>query len=399
MLKSKLLLIIFNLNINILNIIDMDQESSLRSFNFLQKISMSLMAVLVLITFVGANLQSLLWQSSNWLVSAVLPAVVVDLTNVERSDNSAKPLIRSATLDAAAQLKAQDMADKEYFAHYSPTGVSPWHWFNQVGYTYAHAGENLAIHFTDSSEVVEAWMNSPLHRQNIVNELYTEIGVGTAKGKYEGYDTVYVVQLFGAPALPPKQEPIVTEVPPPTPLVVTNITEAENTSSSDAGVGGTVGNELVSLDQPRSELTGNYEHNEELPTLAEPEVISGDQDNEEVMSTESSTYQAKVGSKDVLIIESLAVSTSSGLAVTQVDTMVYPHAGATIVSMATRPNDLLQIIYITLSSVIVLLLSASVVFAARRLRFQQVVYGVLLLFGMGGLWFFHALLTVGAVVV
>jgi uncharacterized protein YkwD len=133
--------------------------------------------------------------------------VVVELTNEERVDNQSAPLRRNDTLDRAAQLKAEHMAKHEYFSHFSPDGVSPWHWFREAGYVYAHAGENLAVHFTDSAEVVEAWMDSPSHRQNIVDSRYTEIGVGTAKGTFDGYDTVYVVQLFGAPAVAPVSAP------------------------------------------------------------------------------------------------------------------------------------------------------------------------------------------------
>jgi len=155
------------------------------------------MAALVLLTFVGTNMQALLWQSSDWLVSTVLPAVVVDLTNDERADLAAAPLQRNTLLDQAAQQKAQHMAANEYFAHFAPDGTTPWSFFKTSGYVYAHAGENLAIHFTDSTEVVEAWMQSPAHRKNIVDTKYTEIGVGTAKGKFDGYDTVYVDSCLG----------------------------------------------------------------------------------------------------------------------------------------------------------------------------------------------------------
>ena len=164
--------------------------------DMLQRFAVTLMMLLVLLTFVGANLHALLWQSSQWLVSTVLPAVVVDLTNEERAEFSEAPLRRNSILDEAARQKAEHMAQKEYFAHYAPDGTSPWFWFDQAGYVYAHAGENLAIHFTDSEEVVEAWMDSPSHRENIVSGKFTEIGVGTAKGEFEGYETVYVVQLF-----------------------------------------------------------------------------------------------------------------------------------------------------------------------------------------------------------
>ncbi len=222
-----------------------ETEEGSRGLDGFQRLALGGMFVLTLLTFVGANLHAYLWQSSDWLVSTVLPAVVVKLTNAERSELAEAPLRRNSVLDSAAQMKANHMAKNEYFAHYAPNGTSPWYWFDQAGYTYAHAGENLAIHFTDSSEVVDAWMKSPTHRENIVNGNFTEIGVGTAKGEYEGYDTIYVVQLFGTPAAAPKPvvKPVVAaaSTPPPvsapTPAPVTSdfpeITPEETESLED----------------------------------------------------------------------------------------------------------------------------------------------------------------------
>jgi hypothetical protein len=165
--------------------------------DFLERFSVGVMLVLVLLSFAAANIQALVWISSDWLVSSVLPSVIVELTNEEREDNAIESLTHSAVLDRAAQLKAEDMAKNSYFAHYSPTGISPWYWFDKAGYDYLHAGENLAVHFTESDEVVKAWMRSPLHRDNIMNGKYAEIGVGTARGEYNGFPTIFVVQLFG----------------------------------------------------------------------------------------------------------------------------------------------------------------------------------------------------------
>lgn len=378
-------------------------QPSLRGLNILQKISMSLMGLLVLITFLGTNLQAVLWQSSDWLVSTVLPAVVVKLTNEERASINAAPLQRNATLDAAAKLKAEDMAKNEYFAHFSPTGVSPWHWFDQAGYVYAHAGENLAIHFTDSSEVVEAWMDSPTHRQNIVNGLYTEIGVGTAKGKFDGYDTVYVVQLFGTPGVVPAKAPVVQTPEPKTvavsePVVVPEVTTlpaaAEEVLSAES-----VANESlpapVEIESVKSETVPVISESEVATAASEviPEAVPDD------IPDSKPSFETVSTDGDVVIIESPIISTSSGLAVANITTLNDSHAGATAASIATQPNELLQIIYMVLGVVILLLLGASIVMEARRLRFVQVAYGVLLLFGMGGLWFINSLLTSGAVIV
>jgi uncharacterized protein YkwD len=164
----------------------------------LERSAALVMLVLVLMTFAMANVQSLALISSQYLVSTILPVSLVSLTNDERTAHGVKTLTRSTILDAAARLKAEDMVAKGYFEHDSPEGVTPWHWFKTVGYDYVYAGENLAVHFTDSTDVVSAWMNSPGHRQNILNDTYTEIGIGTARGVYKGAPTVFVVQMFGA---------------------------------------------------------------------------------------------------------------------------------------------------------------------------------------------------------
>ncbi len=129
----------------------------------------------------------------------VLPAVLVDLTNDERTRAGLETLSLNPTLQMAAQMKANDMAEKGYFAHIGPEGKDPWHWFDLAGYDFSRAGENLAINFLDSSNLTEAWMNSPKHRKNIENVGFTDIGIATASGVYNGRKTTFVVQMFGSP--------------------------------------------------------------------------------------------------------------------------------------------------------------------------------------------------------
>ena len=131
----------------------------------------------------------------------VLPRVLVDYANQDRQPLNLKTLAISPVLEKAAQMKADDMASRGYFAHKSPEGHTPWYFFDQVGYDFSYAGENLAVNFTDSVDVNSAWMVSPGHRQNIVNGNFTEIGIATAEGLYDGRKTVFVVQLFGRPAV------------------------------------------------------------------------------------------------------------------------------------------------------------------------------------------------------
>lgn len=132
-------------------------------------------------------------------LAAVIPSVLVDLTNQNRVENDLQGLTPNATLTAAAQLKANHMAQNEYFAHTSPDGITPWYWFQKAGYEFIYGGENLAVNFTDSSAAQNAWMNSPTHKANILGENFTEIGIATAQGFYKGQPTVYTVQLFGKP--------------------------------------------------------------------------------------------------------------------------------------------------------------------------------------------------------
>jgi hypothetical protein len=128
---------------------------------------------------------------------------LIDGTNAARAADGLSGLRENPLLDAAAQQKADDMAANGYFAHTSPTGLTPWYWFEKVGYGFSAAGENLAVNFSDSADVTSAWLNSPEHRANILNAGYTDIGMAAAQGEFEGQPAVYVVELFGMPAVPP----------------------------------------------------------------------------------------------------------------------------------------------------------------------------------------------------
>lgn len=135
------------------------------------------------------------------LFAAIFASVLVDQTNEYRHTEQLGTLTKNSLLENAARMKAEDMAAKGYFSHNSPDGKTPWYWFKQAGYDYAAAGENLAVNFTDSKDVTEAWMHSPAHRENIMSGNYTEIGIATAHGIYKGREAVFVVQEFGRPSL------------------------------------------------------------------------------------------------------------------------------------------------------------------------------------------------------
>jgi len=99
--------------------------------------------------------------------------------NVKRSESGVKPaLMVNSTLNQSAQLKANDMAKNSYWSHNSPTGTTPWYWFNLAGYEYEKAGENLAKCYNNEDDAVDAWFNSPTHRGNILGD-YDQVGFGT----------------------------------------------------------------------------------------------------------------------------------------------------------------------------------------------------------------------------
>lgn len=154
-------------------------------------------------------------DKTNFLAS-ILPAALVSFTNSDRTALGLEEVEANQTLAAAAQLKADDMAEKGYFSHVSPDGTQPWEWIQKAGYAYTYAGENLAVNFEDSRDVEEAWMNSPSHRANIVKPQYTEVGIATARGTYKGKEATFVVQFFASP----KIAAAATVAPTPTPTQV-----------------------------------------------------------------------------------------------------------------------------------------------------------------------------------
>lgn len=124
---------------------------------------------------------------------------VLDQTNQERLKLGLPTLKYNSLLSQSATKKAQDMFTNNYWAHTSPDGTSPWDFFKLVGYKYSVAGENLARDFYDTDSLIKAWMNSPTHKENILNSKYQEIGIGVVNGTLGGIKTTLVVQHFATP--------------------------------------------------------------------------------------------------------------------------------------------------------------------------------------------------------
>lgn len=119
------------------------------------------------------------------------------LTNQKRVEAGLEPLGLDNTLSNAAILKAKDMFSKDYWAHNAPDGTTPWVFIKNAGYEYVYAGENLAKGFTSSPSVVEAWMKSPTHKENVLSPNYKDVGFAVLQGKLNGEETVLVVEMFG----------------------------------------------------------------------------------------------------------------------------------------------------------------------------------------------------------
>lgn len=118
---------------------------------------------------------------------------VLSLVNQERAKVGANPLTLNKELSDVATIKSQDMIDKNYFDHNSPTYGSPFDMMNQFGISYSAAGENIAMGQTSPQDVMNSWMNSPGHRKNILSSDFTELGVGVAKNSN---GQLYWTQMF-----------------------------------------------------------------------------------------------------------------------------------------------------------------------------------------------------------
>lgn len=131
------------------------------------------------------------------------PSEITALTNLERTKANVGLLKPNDLLQEAAYKKGQSMIEAGVFEHYYEAEgelVNPWQFILESGYEYFHAGENLGKDFTDASILVQAWIDSPTHRDNLLNPDYTEIGVAVLEGPYlDKQQTTLVVQLFATP--------------------------------------------------------------------------------------------------------------------------------------------------------------------------------------------------------
>ncbi len=132
--------------------------------------------------------------------SDISVAELIALTNLSRQNQSLPALKPDPRLTQAAENKAADMLQNGYFSHLNLSDEPPWIYLQQVGYEYTAAGENLARDYSNSQAVINAWLNSPSHRDNLLGSQYTDIGLAVVRGNTpQGKSTTLIVQLLAAP--------------------------------------------------------------------------------------------------------------------------------------------------------------------------------------------------------
>ncbi len=124
---------------------------------------------------------------------------IIEETNKKRIASGLTPLAAEGVLNTSAQYKVDDMIARQYFEHESPTGEGVSDLGRRAGYEYVIMGENLALgEFASATDIVDAWMDSPGHRQNILSTKYQDIGVSVKQGMFEGKKVWFAVQHFGS---------------------------------------------------------------------------------------------------------------------------------------------------------------------------------------------------------
>jgi len=159
-----------------------------------------LVAIPIIYNAVSVNKFQVLGYATNITINDLS-----QLTNEKRVENGLPALQLNTKLNSAAFAKAQDMINNNYWAHVSPNGTEPWYFITQSGYPYTTAGENLAKGFYTSSGVVNAWMNSQSHKDNIINTNYKDVGYAVLDGVLLGDELTLVVAMYGSEYQAPTQ--------------------------------------------------------------------------------------------------------------------------------------------------------------------------------------------------
>lgn len=167
------------------------------------KVDKKQLAILFAALIVGAGyllVTGIIWFNSPAQAKANSAAAeeIIQLTNTYRASLGLGELTINPRLTQAAIDRAKDILAKQYFDHVAPDGRRFSDFVKGVNYKYFYVGENLAIDFTNSQEIFDAWLKSDSHRQNLERQEYQEIGVASLQGEFNNRSTAIVVQLFGS---------------------------------------------------------------------------------------------------------------------------------------------------------------------------------------------------------
>ncbi len=159
---------------------------------------LSALAALMILTNSGLKIFAQVTGGILGYASDITVEQILTLTNQRRLDAGLPALKLDDRLADAARRKAGDMFTFNYWAHVNPqNNREPWYFFDAAGYQYRYAGENLGRDFGTTSPLVQAWIDSTTHRENLLSSRYRDTGIAVVNDTLQGVETTLVVQLFG----------------------------------------------------------------------------------------------------------------------------------------------------------------------------------------------------------
>jgi len=163
------------------------------SFRFAKAVHVGVLFLGVLLAMAGV-----LGYAKGTLSPSVNMEKLFYFTNAAREEANLSDLQLDPILSQIADQKSQDMIARGYFGHLDPDGQNVWQKVNNSGYKYLEVGENLAKNIDSEEEIVRAWLDSAEHRENLLNSEFKDVGIGVAKGDFQGSETTLVVEIYGA---------------------------------------------------------------------------------------------------------------------------------------------------------------------------------------------------------
>lgn len=137
--------------------------------------------------------------------------LIIEKINRERERYNKPDLITSGVLADIAWRKSLAMSKNGFLQHSPEASGSLWPFFREAGYVYKYAGENLAVNIKTEEEIVYSWMNSTTHRQNILSDNFSEIGVAITYGNYMGETSPFITAYFAQPKETESKNPVQEE--------------------------------------------------------------------------------------------------------------------------------------------------------------------------------------------